>query len=120
MSAAPLSPLDTPYELPDDELGARAALGLREIAECRVRVFCPHAPPHGTACDRLRSGEHVGSEALRALVEREQPHVVLCGHIHEARATDRLRGSQVANPGPAAGGHYALVEASESVTVTLH
>jgi len=119
VSAAPLSPLDTPYELPDEELGARAALGLREIAECRVRVFCPHAPPHGTACDRLRSGEHVGSEALRALVEREQPHVVLCGHIHEARATDRLRGSQVANPGPAAAGHYALVDVGENVTVTL-
>ena len=79
-------------------------------------------PACSSARDRLRPAalrEHVGSEALRALVEREQPHVVLCGHIHEARATDRLRGSQVANPGPAAAGHYALVDLGENVTVTL-
>ena len=119
VSAAPLSPLHTPYELPDDDLGARAAKGLAEIAGRRVRVFCPHAPPHGTACDRLRSGEHVGSAALRALVEQEQPDVVLCGHIHEARAIDRIGRTQVANPGPAAAGHYALVDLGESVTVAL-
>lgn len=119
VSGAPLSPLHTPYELPDDELGARAAKGLAEIAGCRVRVFCPHAPPHGTACDRLRSGEHVGSAALRALVEREQPDLVLCGHIHEARATDCIGRTQVVNPGPAAAGHHALVDLSESVTVAL-
>jgi Icc-related predicted phosphoesterase len=119
VSAAPLSPLHTPYELPDDELGERAANGLREIAGCRVRVFCPHSPPHGTACDRLRSGEHVGSAALRALIEREQPDVVLCGHIHEARATDRIGGAQIANPGPAAAGHYALLDLDESIAVRL-
>lgn len=119
VSAAPLSPLHTPYELPDDELGVRAAVGLGEIAGSRVRVFCPHAPPHGTACDMLRSGEHVGSEALRALIEREQPDLVLCGHIHEARATDRLDGSQVVNPGPAAAGHHALVDVADGVVVAL-
>lgn len=119
VSGAPLSPLHTPYELPDDELGARAAKGLAEIAGRGVRVFCPHPPPHGTACDQLRSGEHVGSAALRALVEWEQPDLVLCGHIHEARATDRIGRTQVVNPGPAAAGHYALADLSESVTVTL-
>jgi uncharacterized protein len=119
VSAAPLSPLHTPYELPDYELGDRAAKGLCEIAGCRVRVFCPHAPPHGTACDRLRSDEHVGSPALRALVERAEPDLVLCGHIHEARATDRLGHSQVVNPGPATTGNYALVDVGETVTVTL-
>ena len=120
VSASPLSPLHTPYELPDDELGHRASKGLGEIAGCRVRVFCPHAPPHGTACDRLRSGEHVGSPALRALVEQTEPDLVLCGHIHEARARDGLGGrSQVVNPGPVASGHYALVDVGETLAVTL-
>ena len=119
VSAAPLSPLHTPHELPDEELGNRASEGLGEIADCRVRVFCPHAPPYGTACDRLRSGEHVGSPALRALVEREQPDLVLCGHIHEARSLDRLGAAQVVNPGPVASGHYAVVEVGETLAVTL-
>jgi len=118
-SAAPHSPLHTPYEVPDEELAERAAAGLREIAASRVRVLCPHAPPYGTACDRLRSGEHVGSPSLRALVEREQPDLVLCGHIHESRGEDTIGSTRVVNPGPVASGHYALVEVGESVSVSL-
>jgi Icc-related predicted phosphoesterase len=118
-SAAPHSPLHTPYEVPDEEFTRKAAAGLAELAGCRVRILCPHAPPHGTACDRVRSGEHVGSRALRALIEREQPDLVLCGHIHEARAVDRIARSQIVNPGPVSAGHYAVVEVDEEVTVTL-
>ena len=119
VSAAPHSPLHTPYEIPDEELGRRAAAGLAEVAAARVRIFCPHTPPHGTACDRIRSGEHVGSRSLRALVEQTQPDVVLCGHIHESRGVDSLGLTQIVNPGPVASGHFALVEVNDTVSVTL-
>jgi Icc-related predicted phosphoesterase len=118
-SAAPHSPLHTPYEVPDEELGRRADAGLADVEGARVRIFCPHAPPHDTACDRLRSGEHVGSPALRAFVDREQPEVLLCGHIHEARGMDDIGRTRVVNPGPVASGHYALVEAGDGVSVEL-
>jgi len=119
VSAAPHSPLHTPHEIPDADLGRRGAAGLDEVSGCRVRIFCPHAPPHGTACDRLRSGEHVGSPALRALVEREQPDLVLCGHIHESRGEDTIGTSRIVNPGPVASGHYSRVEVDDTVAVTL-
>jgi hypothetical protein len=119
VSASPPTRLHTPYELEDEEIGRRAEAALDEIREARVRIFCPHAPPYETACDRLRSGEHVGSVVLRRLVEREQPDVVLCGHIHEARGTDRVGAAQVVNPGPVAAGHYALVEIDEGASVSL-
>jgi uncharacterized protein len=119
VSAAPLSPLHTPYELPDDELARLAAAALGEVEACRVRILVPHAPPHGTACDQLRSGEHVGSPGLRELIEREQPDLVLCGHIHEARGQDDIGTTRVVNPGPVAAGHYALIEVDEEVSVTL-
>jgi uncharacterized protein len=119
VSASPFTPLDTPHEVPDEELGRRGAAALADIAGARVRIFCPHAPPYGTACDRLRSGEHVGSPALRALVEREEPDLVLCGHIHESRAEDELGRTRIVNPGPVAAAHYALVEIGERVSVTL-
>jgi Icc-related predicted phosphoesterase len=120
VSAAPRSPLQTPYELADEELERRIEHGFAEVSGSRVVVFCPHAPPSRTKCDRLPSGEHVGSDAIRSFVEREQPDLVLCGHIHEARATDSIGDSQIVNPGPVANGHYAVVEIDgERVTVTL-
>ncbi len=119
VSAAPFSPLHTPHEMPDEEFARRAAAGLDEIRESRVRILCPHAPPQGTACDRLRSGEHVGSPALRALVEREQPDLVLCGHIHEARGKDTIGSTRIVNPGPVAAGHYAVVDVADTVSVSF-
>jgi Icc-related predicted phosphoesterase len=118
-SAGPLSPLNTPYELEEAEIARRLERGLAELAGCRVTICCPHAPPYGTACDRLASGEHVGSTAVRAFVEREQPDLVLCGHIHESRGTDTLGRTRVVNPGPVAAGHFALVEVGEAVSVEL-
>lgn len=67
----------------------------------------------------LRSGEHVGSAVLRAFIEREQPDLVLCGHIHESRGLDVIGRTQIVNPGPTAAGHYAVVDVNEEVTVHL-
>jgi Icc-related predicted phosphoesterase len=119
VSAAPMSPLHTPYELSDEELERRIQAGFATVKDCRVKVFCPHAPPRDTACDRLRSGEHVGSAVIRTFVERHQPDLVLCGHIHESRSADEIGRSRVVNPGPAAAGHYAVVEINETVVVRL-
>lgn len=119
VSAAPISPLRTPYELADEELERRIDRGFAGVAGSRRVVFCPHAPPSRTACDQLSSGEHAGSEVIRSFVEREQPDVVLCGHIHEARARDHIGHSQIVNPGPIADGHYAIVDIDEEITVTV-
>jgi hypothetical protein len=119
VSAAPKSPLRTPYELGDDELERRIEAGFDAVRDCRVRIFCPHAPPSDTACDRLRNGEHVGSPVIREFVEREQPDLVLCGHIHESRGVDEIGRTRIANPGPVAAGHYAVVEVDDRVTVEL-
>jgi len=119
VSASPPTPLHTPYEVPDAELGRRAESGEADVEDATVRLFCPHAPPFGTKCDRLSSGEHVGSAALRAFVERTQPDIVLCGHIHESRGVDLVGSSQIVNPGPVAAGHHALVVIGDGVEATL-
>ena len=119
VSGGPKSPLHTPYELADDELARRIEDGFRAVEECRVKIFCPHAPPSETACDRLPSGEHVGSAVIREFIERAQPDLTLCGHIHEARATDEIGNTQIVNPGPARAGHYALAEVDGDVVVQL-
>ena len=119
VSAAPLSTMHTPYELSDEELERRAKAAFDAISGSRVRIFCPHAPPYDTECDRLRSGEHVGSVVVRRIVEHEQPDIVFCGHIHEARGVDFVGETRIVNPGPVSAGHYALLEVGESLSLTV-
>lgn len=63
-------------------------------------VLISHQPPYDTALDRLPSGVHVGSRALRAWIERVQPLACVCGHVHEATGTDQLGRTLLLNPGP--------------------
>lgn len=46
-------------------------------------VVFSHGPPLGWG-DRITSGEHVGSLALRDRLWHVRPRAVFCGHIHEA------------------------------------
>lgn len=119
VSAGPKSPLHTPYEITEEQIAERIEAGFAEVKNCRVKTFCPHAPPKDTTCDRIHSGLHVGSTAVRAFIEREQPDLVLCGHIHESRGEDRIGKTRVVNPGPVSAGHYAVVEIGETLTVEL-
>jgi uncharacterized protein len=117
VSTAPLSHLQTPYELSEDELANRIDIAFDQLGASRLRIFCPHAPPHGTACDQLESGEHVGSTAVRNHIEATHPDLVLCGHIHEARATDHIGTSEIVNPGPLMRGYYAVVDINDDLQV---
>ncbi|MCX6899364.1 MAG: metallophosphoesterase family protein [Verrucomicrobia bacterium] len=117
VSAGPKSPLHTPYEITEEQIAARIETGFAGVKNCRVKIFCPHAPPKDTACDRIHSGLHVGSTAVRAFIVREQPDLVLCGHIHESRGEDRIGKTRVVNPGPVTAGHYAVVEVGETLAV---
>jgi Icc-related predicted phosphoesterase len=67
-------------------------------------VFVLHSPPRDTCCDMIGSRVHVGSRAIRAFVEREQPPLVLAGHIHEsprvsASYRDTIGRTVTVNPG---------------------
>jgi electron transfer flavoprotein beta subunit len=59
------------------------------------------------------------ARVLAAAVEREQPDLVLCGHIHEARGEDRIGRSRIVNPGPVSAGHYAVVQIDGGLDVRL-
>jgi hypothetical protein len=107
-SASPVS-IGTPYEIPEAEIAQRIAQGYAQAQGARQLVFVPHAPPRG-AVDRTWCGTHAGSQAVREFIERVQPALVLCGHIHEARGQAQIGRSLVVNCGQARRGHYAVVE----------
>jgi uncharacterized protein len=80
---------------------ALAGLAGRAGAEA---VYVLHSPPRDTACDCTAAGVHVGSRAVRALIERLQPPLVLSGHIHESPRVagawrDVIGRTAIVNPG---------------------
>lgn len=52
----------------------------------RKMIWMCHGPPLDTCLDCTKSGEHVGSLALKRLIAEKQPLLTLHGHIHETVA----------------------------------
>ena len=105
-----ITPFRTPAEFSEEELTAIAekawnqGMEFKALAEalhnCRIPVILvTHAPPHGTRLDRLRNGRHVGSQAIRACIEKHQPDLCIAGHIHEGKGVDTIGRTTVINPG---------------------
>ena len=104
-----ITPFNTIWELTEDEI--------MKILERNYRpgdVILSHVPPRDTKADRIHSGLHVGSKALREFIERNQPPLVVTGHIHEARSVDRVGKTVIVNPGPLFRGYYAVIELDEA------
>ncbi|WP_461865473.1 metallophosphoesterase [Thermococcus sp.] len=108
------TPFGTIWEFGEDEI--------RSVLEKNYRdgdIILSHMPPYKTKADRVHFGMHVGSRALRAFIEDEQPPLVICGHIHEARSVDNVGKTIIINPGPLFRGYYAVVEIGEKISVKL-
>ncbi len=77
------TPFGTPTEYTEGQLAGFAS----GLVDGRT-VFAPHNPPFNTCADLTDEGHHVGSKAIREVIEKSQPVVCLCGHIHEAKGME--------------------------------
>ncbi len=83
-------------------------------------ILVSHVPPLKTSVDKLRSGKHVGSSAIRSVIERFQPELCICGHIHEAKGKDMIENTAIYNPGMLRMGGWITVKIEQSqLKVTL-
>jgi Icc-related predicted phosphoesterase len=78
------TPFNTPGEYTEDQLARR----LERFAGFENLVMFCHAPPYGTALDRVREGLHGGSQSVKLFIESNQPEYFFCGHIHEAEGRE--------------------------------
>jgi Icc-related predicted phosphoesterase len=63
-------------------------------------VLVSHSPPKG-CLDVASNGASLGSTAIRAAIERAEPRLVVCGHIHASAGRQVMLGdSAVVNAGP--------------------
>ncbi len=93
------TPFDTPSEYSEEEMARLLEEGYRQVAQAEVKIMVSHTPPLNTRCDRISSGAHVGSQAVRRFIQERQPEICLTGHIHEARAVDQIGRTLIVNPG---------------------
>jgi Icc-related predicted phosphoesterase len=89
----------TPFGSWSFDLSEREAETLLADAP-RECVLVTHSPPQGSV-DLNRSGRHLGSSAIRRAIERTQPRLVVCGHVHESwRRQAQVGSTPVVNAGP--------------------
>jgi len=113
------SPFGMPFELTETEISNILEQGYKSCQNMSKTLLVSHSPPKNTLVDVIFTGEHAGSNSVREFVERANPMLVLCGHIHEASGTDRINNTIIVNPGPARNRCYALVDLNEDINVIL-
>jgi uncharacterized protein len=92
-----------PYEWEDGETLAVRLAQLLAADGDQPEVLLTHVPPIGCGVGRLLSGEEVGSQVVRGLIEQRAPLLNVCGHVHEANGLGFLGATWVLNPGAISG-----------------
>jgi len=86
----------------------------KEAGSPSKTILLTHSPPKNTPLDLTHSGIHVGSDAVRKIIEEEQPLLQLCGHVHEAGGETKLGKTKCVNIGPLRYGVASIIEIEEN------
>jgi Icc-related predicted phosphoesterase len=127
-----LTPFDTPREKKEEEIGKLIdKLSEPYINDHSHLIYNIHVPPYGSTLDLapkivkeengelkmvMNGGEpeiiHAGSTSVRDMIIKYRPALGLFGHIHEARAAEKIGDTLCINPGSSYGDgtlNYALI-----------
>ena len=104
-----ITPMNTCSEFPEEAYAKWLADEWEQARAYRHKILISHNPPKDTVCDAINPSLHVGSTAVRQFIEREQPEICVCGHIHEGRGVDRIGETTIINPGTLADGGYVVL-----------
>jgi len=114
LGASNPTPWRTPREYTEEEIENKLMSLLSHIKNLETAIFNIHVPPYGTLIDMApllddnfrvvtKGGRivfvHVGSKAVRYVIEKSQPLVSLHGHIHESKGVDKIGRTFCFNPG---------------------
>jgi len=108
------TPWDTPRECKEDELAKMIKKKVKQLKDPGKAIFNFHCPPVDTRIDLapkldknlkpviipgVDTSIHVGSKAVREMIEDCQPVLGLHGHFHESPGVDRIGKTICLNPG---------------------
>nr|MDO8081347.1 metallophosphoesterase [Candidatus Freyarchaeota archaeon] len=91
---------------------------LSEIEKSNKKlIIVSHEPPKN-CLDATWSGSHVGNTQIRNFIEKTQPELMVCGHIHEARGEAKIGKTIVCNVGKLENGNILTVDVNGEIVVT--
>lgn len=108
------TPFKTNIEPNEEELKIGLSNAWKDVKNIKQKIQITHNPPFGTRIDIIQSGAHVGSVEVKNFIERHAPVVAISSHIHEARTTDKLKGTFLINSGKFSEGYFGLVNINEN------
>lgn len=109
-----MTPWKAPRDIPDEKLEEILEALVSKVRELNTSIFNLHAPPYNTQIDLaplldstlkpvMSGGElvmtHVGSIAVRKVIEKYQPLLGLHGHIHESKGVVKIGRTLCINAG---------------------
>jgi uncharacterized protein len=106
------TPWHTYREETEDQLASRYEPMITQLKNPKNAIFNIHVPPYASNLDEAPELDEnlrpkyagnalkpVGSTAVRAAIEKQQPLLGLHGHIHEGRGSSRIGRTLCINPG---------------------
>jgi len=118
LGGASRGPFYTPFEYDESEAASILDEAYRNVKEGRL-ILVSHCPPKDTSLDRTFSGVHAGSLSVRRFIEKAQPILVICAHIHEGRGVDQIGKTRLVNTGAAFHDYYARLRLNEELEIDL-
>lgn len=110
------TPFNTPSEFKEEEIEESVGKLISDAKKKGAKrvILLTHEPPARTNADLIQVG-HVGSEALRRIIDKHQPELHVAGHIHEAKSEDLVGRTKVINVGQAKRGHFLEVVVGDEI-----
>lgn len=81
-------------------------------------ILVTHIPPYGLQ-DKAFLGFHSGSKKIKDIVNKHNPRLVLCGHIHENPGYIKYKNSIIVNCSIGKTGGGALIEINDKIKVKM-
>jgi Icc-related predicted phosphoesterase len=111
------TPWRTPRECSEEELAVKLGYLCQQVGQMPNCIFNVHVPPYDSSLDVapkldtsveppkpfIEGGQQVlvpvGSTAVRKEIEKSQPLLMLCGHIHETKNSSKIKRTTCIDPG---------------------
>ena len=84
-----------------------------------IVILLVHNPPINSSLDLTFTKLNIGSISIRDAIEKYQPDLCLCGHVHESQSQEKIGKTLCINPGASKSGNATILEFSNEIKVEL-